>query len=472
MHTQEIAARSHEPTLACGRQVTEPAERRAARQRGGGALQTLGPLVSALAVLLLFVPQAARGEIDFGGRIRELLDDTHSNPDVVCSRYVFNLGSFACTVVAVEDVGGGLGRLVSRDVSAGGSLGAVTVRGTTLLSLGLSPAATYAVEFQSQTVRQLFGVTSGLGKTVVIDEANRETQLDAGPGLESAVSLGSSDEVNMIVYDDFVDPTGASGDGVLVLHLLPYNEVDGVDVSAPQRVNDYLSATVDNGRVWGIRNSFRGPSSPSFVTAWESYGSPGNDDQESSIQARIFDETGTAVAPQFQVNTLTPGFQLEADVAGASDGSSFLVVWASEGSVGGDSSFTSIQGRLFFTDGTPAGDQFQVNQLGPGYQVEPSIAVLESGEYVVVWAHLDTSSGTWNVTGRSVSAAGVPLGEDFDVSDGNAAADPEPKVAAFGEEVVVVWSGPDALLMRGTFGLLFQDGFESGDTSSWSAASP
>lgn len=202
----------------------------------------------------------------------------------------------------------------------------------------------------------------------------------------------------------------------------------------------------------------------SFVVVWQSYGSPGADDEGASVQARRLESGGSPSGSQFQVNTYTTNNQyrpsirrlaadsvlvayssnqdmagqrldsagssvggelsfgsyataaeFESDVALLSDGS-FVVVWDSNGSPGSDDSFRSIQAQRFASDGAALGDQLQVNEVTTSTQATPRVASLPDGAFVVAW-RTETSSGDDTSQG---SIAARRLGID---SDGDSVAD-------------------------------------------------
>jgi hypothetical protein len=155
-----------------------------------------------------------------------------------------------------------------------------------------------------------------------------------------------------------------------------------------------------------------------FVVVWESFGSPGNDASEWSIQGQRFDETGLPLGAQFQVNGYTTDRQIHPGVAVDSAGN-FVVVWSSFGSPGNDNLANSIQARLFDAAGTPSGAQFQVNGYTTGYQFNPAVAADADGNFVVVWGSVgsygtDTSSSS--IQGRRYDGGGAPLDVQFQVN--------------------------------------------------------
>ena len=166
-------------------------------------------------------------------------------------------------------------------------------------------------------------------------------------------------------------------------------------------------------------------STGSFVVAWTSRGSPGNDGDGLSVQARLFDGNGQPRGDQFQVNSYTTSYQALPSVDADGQGR-FLVVWQSTGSFGDDTDAVSAQARQFGFEGGPGSPEFQVNSFTPGFQYFPVLA-RGSGATVAVW---------------STQILAVP---------------------AFDRSMIRAQRFATAL---------FADGFESGDTGGWSSIVP
>ena len=110
----------------------------------------------------------------------------------------------------------------------------------------------------------------------------------------------------------------------------------------------------------------------------------------------------------FVVHSAPEGRQYHPVVVASAD-SEFLVVW---------NNFSSVQARRFGPDGSPLGDDFQINSH-PSFIEGAAAAYGPAGEFVVTRA-----GGAWPdaplayrvVIGRRFGADGVPLGEDFKLS--------------------------------------------------------
>lgn len=137
-----------------------------------------------------------------------------------------------------------------------------------------------------------------------------------------------------------------------------------------------------------------------LVVAWLSSSSSGTDTDLGSIQGQRYASDGSSAGGQFQINSYTTGYQglflpTPAVVAADADGD-FVVVWDSEGSDGTDTDSISIQGQRYASDGSAVGSQFQVNSYTSGYQFAPSVALDADGDFVVVWASLESKGPSQN----------------------------------------------------------------------------
>ncbi len=148
-----------------------------------------------------------------------------------------------------------------------------------------------------------------------------------------------------------------------------------------------------------------------FLVGWESYLEPSGDGSEESVRARFVSTGGSPEGSVFQVNTYSSGPQRYVDVAGGQAGG-FVVVWQSLGSGGNDQSETSIQAQLLDGVGQPIGTEFQVNTTTSGVQRYPRVARLCDGSFAIAWSDIGSGSGR----GRFYDSAGQPLGDDFSLS--------------------------------------------------------
>ncbi|MDA8018361.1 MAG: thrombospondin type 3 repeat-containing protein [Thermoanaerobaculia bacterium] len=193
-----------------------------------------------------------------------------------------------------------------------------------------------------------------------------------------------------------------------------------------------------------------------FVVVWDSNGSDNGDTSFHSIQGQRFAANGDPLGGQFLVNTYTTDRQYWSNVAMDPDGD-FVVVWESRASDNGDTSGRSIQGQRFAADGDPLGGQFLVNTYTTNSQYRPKVAIGLDGDFVVVWDSSLSDNGdssAFSVQGQRFAAHGDPLGNQFLVNTYTTSSQTTSTVAMDAEgDFVVVWQSY---------------GSDNGDTSSHS----
>lgn len=221
--------------------------------------------------------------------------------------------------------------------------------------------------------------------------------------------------------------------------------------------------------------------SSGFVVAWTSSQSDG-DGSKQSIRARRFDVAGQPLGDDFQVNNLTTGSQFSVDLVVGSK-NDFFAVWTSGEFFlsGPDGSHSSIQGRRYDSSGVPLGGEFQINTQVLEDQGDPAIARGGNGDFCVVWFDRiepgDNAFLPGGVRGQLFNADGTRQGTEFRVNNYIPNAQDSPDIATGnGGDFFIVWrsvfqNADDSTDIFGRRfwdpGSLFEDGFESGNTSSW-----
>ncbi len=143
----------------------------------------------------------------------------------------------------------------------------------------------------------------------------------------------------------------------------------------------------------------------------------------------------TAVGGETQVNTVTDSTQKHPAVAMAQDGS-YTIVWESLGQSGDADRFGIFQ-RRYSADGTPLSTGV-VNSLTAGNQRYPDIAMAQNGAYVVFWMDDTKDDNTWSIQGRRFDNTGAALGDIFPlIENGTQAKFPKVSVQDNGDMVVV-----------------------------------
>lgn len=139
-----------------------------------------------------------------------------------------------------------------------------------------------------------------------------------------------------------------------------------------------------------------------FVTVWESYNEDGSG---WGIYGQRFAANGSKINNPFRVNTYIVSSQYTPDVATWSDGR-FVVVWNSSGQ---DGDSEGIFGQRYNSDGTPAGNEFQVNVYTKYSQRYPAVATIPGAGFVVTWNSQAQDDSVSGVFAQRYDAAGNKL---------------------------------------------------------------
>lgn len=213
-----------------------------------------------------------------------------------------------------------------------------------------------------------------------------------------------------------------------------------------------------------------------------------------TIRGQIVDTTGPdpVVLPDFPISTTAATFaNLNPAVAADPATGNSIVVWEQVQTEQADPG--NIRGRRFDAQGNPIGDDFQVNQTAGGVQTQPAVAFGPGGLSAAVWTSDTIEPGNQLDSFLQVyDADGNPIGGEIRVNTVTDGVQDRPAVRFLPEadsqgrpQVTVVWRDVDLVdgsSPRGTgasykcFSIdgltdsqpIFADGFEIGDTTSWS----
>jgi hypothetical protein len=183
--------------------------------------------------------------------------------------------------------------------------------------------------------------------------------------------------------------------------------------------------------------------SDNFVVVWSSEGQDGG---SRGIYGQLFNSNGMPVGSEFHINTSSvAGRTYDGPSVGMDSLGNFVVAWP-----GSYNSEESIIARRFTSSGTPLGGEFRVNTdthatYSNSHRLA-SVAMNEGGAFVIVWSAWhgdDHHNGSFYVTGRSYSAAGVPLGDEFIISQFTDGQSPDVAIDDSGDFVVAWYCHPN-----------------------------
>jgi len=191
-----------------------------------------------------------------------------------------------------------------------------------------------------------------------------------------------------------------------------------------------------------------------FIVAWESSNTPQEGDK--AICCQLYDSNGVEFGAEFFVHEEASVYRYP-DVAADANGN-FAVVWME------DKSSNSIMARLFDPNGEPRTDTFKINTSSISSVTRPSIAMDDSGRFVVTWDGDPELAGQDDIRARLYDADGVPLSWQIRVNTILAGAQCYPQVAMDGDgQFVIVWESridPDDENQRDIYGQRFDSSVE------------
>ena len=207
-----------------------------------------------------------------------------------------------------------------------------------------------------------------------------------------------------------------------------------------------------------------------FVVVWNSYGQDG---ASYGVFGQRYDSSGDPAGGEFQVNSYTTWWQVATSVAMNGAGA-FVVTWMSQLQDGSES---GVFARRYSPAGVAQGDEFQVNSYTTGLQLGASVAVGDSGEFVVAWQTFDyPAQFDSDIVAQRYDAAGVQEGSTFRVNSYTTAFQGYPAISATPSGTfVVAWGGPGDVTRSEVHGqrlaaVVFADGFAEGTICGWSAS--
>jgi hypothetical protein len=190
----------------------------------------------------------------------------------------------------------------------------------------------------------------------------------------------------------------------------------------------------------------------SFVVVFASYGADDPvDTATAGVFARRFAANGSALGDDFQVNTFTTGQQTLPDV-GVQPGGGFVVVWEDAAQF----EKRSIVARLFDANGTAVDDEIIVQSDATYTRERPRVAVGGDGSFVVAWESAPQDGSSRGTFAQRFSAAGAPLGGEFQVNSFTAGSQYSAAISDSGQNnVVLVWQSPQDGSADGIYGQRF-----------------
>ncbi|HVT87869.1 MAG TPA: dockerin type I domain-containing protein [Tepidisphaeraceae bacterium] len=177
-----------------------------------------------------------------------------------------------------------------------------------------------------------------------------------------------------------------------------------------------------------------------YVITWYSYNQSG--EIGTGIYAQRYNASGVAVGGEIHVNTFTTGNQFLPTVAMDHD-HGFVIVWNTSGQSGTPDT-AGIYARRFDNNGNALDThEFLINATTANTQSQPAIAMDSHGDYVVAWRSLNQDGSGYGIYGRQYSFANgsTTTSSEFSVNTFTTGNQTTPSVAiADNGDFVIVWS--------------------------------
>ncbi|MBM3824442.1 MAG: fibronectin type III domain-containing protein [Verrucomicrobia bacterium] len=152
------------------------------------------------------------------------------------------------------------------------------------------------------------------------------------------------------------------------------------------------------------------------------------------ISAARISADGLPSPSAFRINENGTADQENPKIALLKDGGA-VVVWQ-----GGPMGFQDVYARILKADGTFATGDLRVNTFTEQHQLQPSVAVLSSGNIVVVWGSHGQDGHLQGVYGQILDSKGNNLGQEFQVNESTMYNQRTPSVGALsGDRFLVTW---------------------------------
>ena len=194
--------------------------------------------------------------------------------------------------------------------------------------------------------------------------------------------------------------------------------------------SEILINTTTSGHEWNPSVTSDGNN---YLAMWRDYSN------DNKAKGKIINSNGTPSSNEFDLGTIFTDYHTSQQAV--FNGTHYLVAYSDQETGAGD----TIYGRLFNTDGTPAGSDFQISEDGPGAKYARSMAY--DGTKTLLVYNLQIGDGDdYGIYGRFIGNDGTLLGEEFLINQVTAGQQLSPEVAFDGDQFLVIWqdeSGSD-----------------------------
>ena len=170
-----------------------------------------------------------------------------------------------------------------------------------------------------------------------------------------------------------------------------------------------------------------------YIVTWESYG---QDSSGYGVYAQRYDASGAAAGGEVRVNTVTVNEQLNPRVAALANGG-YVVSWMSWDQ---DGSAYGVYAQRYDASGAAMGGEVRVNSTTFSSQQQSTIGALSDGGYVVSWMSLGQDGSDFGVYTQRYTTSGAAVGGEVRVNTVTVNDQTNPSIAGLaGGGYVVTW---------------------------------
>ena len=204
-----------------------------------------------------------------------------------------------------------------------------------------------------------------------------------------------------------------------------YN-IDGSTFGSEFQVNTHTDNHQDRPEISGFNNG-------KFVITWMSYTQDGS---HYGIFAQMYNNDGTKFGSEFQVNTYTNGVQSVVRISTLSN-NKFVITWQSHLQ---DGNGYGIFAQMYNENGSKIGSEFQVNTYTNNDQEYASVSGLTDGKFVITWISHTQDGSSWGIFAQMYNNDGTKFGSEFQVNTYTNSAQSYTGVSKLTNKFIIIWN--------------------------------
>lgn len=200
---------------------------------------------------------------------------------------------------------------------------------------------------------------------------------------------------------------------------------DGNKVGSETRVNTYTDKKQDNIQITVLSNG-------NLVTVFRDF--DGNNGSSRGVFGQLWDSEGNKIGSEFEINDQSPNGIKNVTVTNLNDGG-FIAVFE-----GKDSDGRGLFAKRYDADGNALTGEFQVNTGSALDQLNPSVATLSDGGYVVAYEKVDSDSEAVDIAYQRFDSDDNAVGDELVIASGIKDEVSDPTIQVVNETVIVSYT--------------------------------